>query len=171
MSVRALIIMAALCAGPAAAGPAQAALAPWAALAGHCYRATFPDGKATDEHCWTWLYAGQHLRDVHEVRRVDGSGAPYRGEAIYSWDAKRGAVMYRYFNSQGGVSEGHIEVQDGAILAPEERYRGADGREQVFRSALRVLDATRYEVRTETLRDGAWTEAWRMLFTRTRAAG
>lgn len=167
--MRVLVMFAAL-AGPALAGPATPQLAPWAALAGSCYAATFPDGKARDEHCWTWVYGGAHLRDVHEVRAVPGDEPTYFGEALYSWDAKRQVVVYRYLNSQGGVSDGTMEPRGDAFYSPEERYTGKDGREQVFRTRVRILGAEGYETRTETLKDGVWTEAWRMEFRRTRPA-
>jgi hypothetical protein len=159
-----------LLAGPASAGPATTQLAPWASLAGSCYAATFPDGKARDEHCWTWVYDGAHLRDVHEVRPVTGDGPPYRGEAIYSWDAKRSRVVYRYWNSQGGFSDGTMVQRGDALYSPEERYTGKDGLEQVFRTSVRIQGPEGYETRTETLKDGVWVEAWRMAFRRSRQA-
>ncbi len=100
----------------------------YAPLAGHCWRGEFPHGKATDEHCFTWVYDGRHLRDVHVVRGDDGG--EYRGETIYSWDEKRGRIVYRYWNSFGGYSDGDIVETDGELVSPEERYAGKDGREQ-----------------------------------------
>jgi hypothetical protein len=62
---RAAVLLAAL-AAPAAT-PAGAdkvevpmsAYQPLAFLVGHCWRGTFPDGRATDEHCFSWIYGGR----------------------------------------------------------------------------------------------------------------
>lgn len=152
-------------------GPASAADNPldvYAPLAGHCWRGEFPHGKAADEHCFTWLYGGKHLRDVHVVRI--GDGTEYRGETIYSWDAKIRRIVYRYWNSDGGYSDGDIVEADGELLSPEERYTSKDGREQVFRSRLRIIDAKTYEARTDSLRDGAWNSEWTITFERVGVA-
>lgn len=151
-----------------AAFAAENPLDVYAALAGHCWSGEFPNGKATDEHCFTWVYEGKHLRDVHVVRADDGG--EYRGEAIYSWDEKRGQIVYRYWNSDGGYSDGEIVANDGELVSPEERYTGKDGSEQVFRSTLRIIDHDSYEARTESLRNGKWQEEWTMKFERVGAA-
>lgn len=162
MSARAAILAIGMAlAAPVAPDSRMDGLAPYAPLAGHCWRGTFPDGKTTDEHCFSWVYGGRHLRDEHLVR---GDGPDYRGETIYSWDARLGRIVYRYWNSDGGYSDGDIVLEDDTLLSPDERYTGEDGSEQVFRSRLRIIDGDRYEVRTETYRDGAWHEAWRISF-------
>lgn len=139
-------------------------LSAYAPLAGHCWKGDFPDGNATDEHCFSWVYGGKHLRDVHMVR---GKNGEYGGETIYSWDAKRETIVYRYWNSNGGYSDGEIVTgDDGVLISPEERYTGEDGKEQVFRSRLHIIDADGYETITETLRDGEWHPAWTVTFAR-----
>jgi hypothetical protein len=32
------------------------------------WRGAFPDGKATDERCFSWIYGGKFVRDEHVVR-------------------------------------------------------------------------------------------------------
>lgn len=135
-------------------------------LAGHCWRGEIANG-AVDTHCFTWVYGGKHLRDVHVVR---GDGPDYRGESIYSVDGETGGVIFRYWNSLGGVSDGRIEVRDGALVAPGERYVGDDGIAREFRSTLRRLDTDRYEAVTEERLDGRWSESSRVEFTRVAAA-
>ena len=64
-----------LLAGMAMAAPAEAPPAPYQPLAflvGHCWKGTFPDGKATDEHCFSWIYGGKFVRDEHVVHRGAG---------------------------------------------------------------------------------------------------
>jgi len=43
----------------------DAAFQPLDFLAGSCWRGTFPDGKATDAHCFDWVYGGpSHRRAI-----------------------------------------------------------------------------------------------------------
>jgi hypothetical protein len=153
---------------PLSAGAAEVPehFEPLAFLAGSCWTGTFPDGRAIDTHCYEWVWDGAHLRDTHEVT---GEGPPYRGETLISWDAKAKRLAFRYFNSLGGVSEGHFATGPDGIRSPEERYRDEDG-EQVFRSTLVPVDADRYRARTEELKDGDWREAWTIEFRRIGAA-
>jgi hypothetical protein len=168
-AVRASFLCLALVAAAAGAEPADQPLAPYAALAGGCFRGAFPNGKDRDEHCWSWIYGGKHLRDVHVVTHGDGKPA-YRGEAVYTWDGKQRRIVYRYWNSHGGYSDGWIEARDGALYSPEERYSGPDGKPRVIRSSLRVLGPDGYVARSESLRDGRWVEDWTVKFTRVGAA-
>ena len=82
---------AAVDAAPAAPStPAEPATAyqPLAFLVGHCWKGTFPDGRSTDEHCFSWIYGGKFVRDEHVVHRT---GQPDGfGESIYLWDAGAG---------------------------------------------------------------------------------
>lgn len=146
----------------ASAGEAPKHFEPFAFLAGSCWSGTFPDGKATDTHCYEWVWDGAHLRDTHEVA---GEGPPYRGETLISWDPAAQRLAFRYFNSLGGVSEGHFVVGPEGIRSPEEHYRDERG-EQVFRSTLVPVDADRYRARTDELKDGEWHEAWTVEFRR-----
>jgi hypothetical protein len=141
-------------------------LAPFGFLAGHCWRGEFQDSNSTDTHCYTWVYGGKHLRDVHVV---SGDGPDYRGETIYSVDGASGDVIFRYWNSLGGVSDGRVEFEGGAILAPE-TYMGDDGQPREFRNSLRRLDETSYETQTEELVGNEWTGFSRVTFTRIGAA-
>jgi hypothetical protein len=53
---------------------------PFEFLVGDCWVGSFPDGKATDEHCFEWVYDRKFIRDRHVVRNGE---APYFGEALY----------------------------------------------------------------------------------------
>lgn len=132
-------------------------------LAGHCWSGEFADSKAVDTHCYTWVYGGKHMRDVHVVR---GDGPDYRGETIYSVDGATGEVIFRYWNSLGGVSDGRMEFKDGAFVSAGEKYVGGNGMAREFRSSLRQLDEARYEARTEELIDGEWSDFTRVVFSR-----
>lgn len=139
---------------------------PFAFLAGACWSGAMPDGKAIDAHCWEWVYGGSHLRDRHTVRKP--GEPPYHGETIYSWDPAKKRVVYRYWNSLGGFSDGDFEVVDGALVSSSEKYVDADGTQE-FRTVLKRLDDARYEARTEKREKGEWRPAWRVEFSRVAA--
>ena len=91
----------------AAAEPIDA-LKPMAFLAGSCWKGEFPDGKQSDEHCFTWMYDGKALRDVHTVR---APGRPdYVGETTYFWDPASKRVEYLYVENHGGISRGTVDT-------------------------------------------------------------
>lgn len=137
---------------------------PFAFLAGSCWQGTRPDG-TIDTHCWEWVYDGAHLRDRHSVA---GAKAPYHGETMYSWDPAKKRVIYRYFNSIGGYSDGDFQVIDGVLVSSSDRYADAGGTQE-FRTALTRLDDNRYEALTEQRKEGAWKPAWRVVFSRVAA--
>jgi len=143
----------------AQAPEASSLLAPLAFLAGHCWKGPFPDGKRHDEHCFEWFYDGKYLRDRHVVT---GDDQGYGGETIYYWEPAARQVQYIYFDATGGVSRGSAHPEDAALRFPEERYVGAGGKEEVYRSVWRPTRDDAYDVVTETLRDGKWVEAWRI---------
>jgi hypothetical protein len=161
------LTLALVLAGTASTAAPPAHFEPLAFLAGHCWRGTFPDGKSRDTHCYAWALGGAHLRDTHAVC---GEGDPYLGETFYSWDPEAETVAFRYFNSLGGVSEGHLEFGPDGIRSPEERYVDERG-EQVLRSTIVPVDAAHYRARTEQRVDGRWVEAWTVEFTRVESEG
>lgn len=154
-----LVLPVSLIAGAAGESPLRA----FDFLAGYCWQGEFENG-AVDTHCFTWVYGDKHVRDVHVVR---GDGSDYRGETIYSVDGDSGGVTFRYWNSLGGVSNGRIVVEDGALVSPAEIYAGAGGVPREFRSRMRRLHQEGYEAVTEERVDGEWRRASRVLFRRT----
>jgi hypothetical protein len=153
----------------AASAPAaeESPLQAFGFLAGYCWSGEYADTGAVDTHCYTWVYGGKHLRDVHVVK---GDGPDYEGETIYSVDGVTGGVIFRYWNSLGGVSDGRMEFSDGALVSAAESYVGEDGKPREFRSSLRSLNETQYEARTEERIDGQWSDFSSTIFTRVRAA-
>lgn len=128
---------------PAASSPAMAkGLEPLAFLVGHCWRGAFADSKKVDTHCFEAVYDGQHIRDRHEV--VGGRDV-YRGETIFSWNAKLGKVEYTYWNSLGGVSRGTMTPKDGLLDFGNETHVGSDGKTMTIATAWRPGTAS-YEV-------------------------
>lgn len=76
-------------------------------LVGSCWTGAFPGGAATDEHCFEWVFDRKFIRDRHGVR---GAEAPYAGETLYAWDARAGHLTWSYWNSEGQVITGTVEV-------------------------------------------------------------
>lgn len=99
--------------GPVAGSTAESPLDPLAFLAGHCWTTVIDGGRERDTHCYEWVHEGMHLRDRHVVR---GDKPEYRGETLYAWNGERKRVEFRYWNSIGGQSDGHLEIAaDGTL--------------------------------------------------------
>jgi hypothetical protein len=145
-----------------AAPAADAPLAPLSRLAGHCWKGEFADGGSWDRHCFEWAYDGKFLHDKHVVT---GKRAPYGGETFYRHDAKDNRIVFHYFNSQGGYSEGDVQPAQNELRFPEERYEQG-GKTLVLRTTWRFEGDARYLAVTEHQRDGQWVEAWRIAFAR-----
>lgn len=121
---------------------ASAPLAPLQFLVGHCWRGEIAGGKQVDTHCYEDVYGGKHVRDRHEVT---GGKSIYRGETIFSWNAKLGHVEYTYWNSLGGVSRGTMTVKDGVLDFGDESYTGSDGKIRKIATSWRPSEKS-YEV-------------------------
>lgn len=161
------LILAAQAATAAPAPALAAGLQPLAFLVGSCWRASFPDGAATDTHCYTAMLGGRSVRDVHVVT---GGPAAYSGEAIYRWDPQARRIRYDYYASDGGYSAGTAVPDAAGIDFPEENYVGGDGRAMVMRT-VQTGGADGYS-RTTSARqpDGSWREMFTMRFTRSGPA-
>src|SRR5262249_3787092 len=116
---------------PLVAAAADSPYQPLAFLAGHCWKGTFPDGKQTDEHCFSWIYDGKFLRDQHTVH---GGGHPdYLGESIYFWNSASKRVEYLYIENQGGYSQGPVATEGRTLVFPPTQYV-ENGETQTYRS-------------------------------------
>ena len=138
-----------LLAGMAMAAPAEAPPAPYQPLAflvGHCWKGTFPDGKATDEHCFSWIYGGKFVRDEHVVHRGEGH-ADGLGESIYVWDAASKQLQYLYIESAGGFSRGTVS---------------GEGETQTYRSRWQPAGQDAYDVVTEFQVKDGWVPGFKL---------
>jgi hypothetical protein len=136
----------------AAADP-SAAYQPLAFLAGHCWSGSFPGGKQTDTHCFSWIYDGKFLRDKHTVRT---SGQPDAlGESIYFWDSAAKHIEYLYIESDGGFSRGAVSTAGDSLLFPDTTFV-EDGKTQVYRSRWRHSAQNAYDVITEFQTNNNW---------------
>jgi hypothetical protein len=157
-----VFISAAAFSGSAAAAPIEP-LQPMAFLAGHCWKGDFPDGKQTDEHCFTWLYDGKALRDTHTVR---APGRPdYIGETTYYWDSAAKRVEYVYIENLGGISRGNMQNTADALVFPATQYV-ADGQAMTYRVRWTRLSDTSYEAWSEMQGKDGWTTMFKLTMKR-----
>jgi hypothetical protein len=126
---------------------------PIAFLVGHCWKGTFPDGKVTDQHCFSWIYGDKFVRDEHVVHREGRPDA--RGESIYLWDAAAGQLQYLYIESAGGYSRGTVTADAHGLVFPATTYR-EDGHTQLYRARWQRAGSDAYDVLTEFQEKGRW---------------
>lgn len=159
-----LFILALLAAGGACAEPLDA-FKPMAFLAGHCWKGDLGVKGQTDEHCFTWLYGGQALRDTHVVRAPNAPD--YIGESTYYYDSAVKRVEYVYLENLGGISRGTVEPAPGALVFPPAQYVNG-GQVLTYRVRWTLVDAKSYEAFSETASpNGTWATQFRVLLKRT----
>jgi hypothetical protein len=147
----------------------ESAYRPLAFLVGHCWRGTFPDGKVTDEHCFSWVYGGKFVRDQHVVHRGAGQ-ADDLGESIYLWDSAARQLQYLYIESAGGFSRGAVSAEGDALVFPPTHYL-ENRAEQTYRSRWQRSGDKAYEVVTEFLVKGRWTPGFTVHMQQVEGAG
>jgi hypothetical protein len=152
--MRAAALLALLLAPLAASAAPDPAFEPLAFLAGHCWKGAMPDGKATDEHCFTWIHEGRQLRDRHVVR--GGDKVLYEGESIYFWNSSSKQLEYFYVTANGGHSLGRVSPEADAIAFPVATLVTA-GKSFNFRSRWKRVGDDAYEVMREYETDKGWT--------------
>ena len=122
-------------------------------LIGHCWKGTLPNGKQTDEHCFSWIYDKKFVRDVHVVK---GGGQPdHSGESIYRWNADSKTVEYLYIESDGGSSRGTVSSEGNALVFPPTSYV-EDGKTLTYRSRWVHSTDDTYDVATEFQSKSDW---------------
>ena len=149
-------------AGMSMPAPAQAPPSPYQPLAflvGQCWKGTFPDGKATDEHCFSWVYGGKFVRDEHVVQR-EGQPDGF-GESIYLWDPASRQLQYLYIESAGGFSRGTVSGEGDALVFPPSSYL-EKGQTQTYRSRWQPAGQDAYDVVTEFQVQERWVPGFRL---------
>jgi len=150
------ILLAVACTAAATTAPAADApanpLQPMAFLAGHCFKGTVR-GNDMDEHCFTWMYAGRALRDVHTVKTP---GQPdYVGETTYYYDSAAKKIEYLYIENAGGIMRGTVEPGDGVISFPATTYVAA-GQAMTLRVKWTLQGNDGYEAWSEMQNGDKW---------------
>lgn len=131
-------------------------------LVGHCWQATFPDGKKIDTHCFSAVYDGAFINDQHVVC---GDGAPYYGETWYAHDAPSNTVNYRYYNSAGGISDGSVVADGQQLLFPDETYEN-QGQTITYRTTWDLTEGQYVSNmwRQDATVESGWVPVWQMVF-------
>jgi hypothetical protein len=140
---------------------AQPALQPLAFLLGSCWSGTQPKG-TIDTHCFSPAYGGHYIRDVHEVT---GGRTPYAGESLYHWDATQKQVRYTYYNSDGGISTGTMQVDAGRLVFPEV-HESEDGKRTEMRNVWTPEGADTFVMKLDVKTGDRWKEQFRIVFKR-----
>jgi hypothetical protein len=162
------VVTVALVTGAGGAAGAQAPEAghfdPMAFLVGSCWKGTFPDGKATDEHCYEWIWGGKFIRDRHVVR---GPKPDYEGETVFAWDAQKKQIVFWYFTNQGFYTTGSIEPKDEGLVVAETVVAASTPSE--MKTVLRPNGPDSYLVRSQGKDGASWKELWSMELKRVQA--
>lgn len=133
----------------------ETSFVPMEFLVGSCWQGTMPDGKATDRHCFAWVYDHRFIRDQHVVRTPDGKKA-YEGETMYGYNPSTKAIEFRYWSVDGLVLDGSVIPHTGELEFPS-RYATAKGYVELRAVWRRVDDDTYRAIQSE--RSGnAWRE-------------
>jgi hypothetical protein len=132
-------------------------------VVGDCWVGTFPDGKATDEHCFEWVFDRKFIRDRHVVRSGE---APYAGETLYGWDPREKRLALWYWNSEGEVLVGAVEYRPGSIVFPT-RYITDKGAVEL-RATWTRTGPDSYRVEQSQRAGVAWKPLWTMDLKRKR---
>lgn len=162
--MRAAALLLSLLAAPAAAAEPNP-LAPMDFLVGSCWDGTFADPGAgmgkKDVRCFTRMYGGKYVRDVHQVDR-----GPYGGETIYAWDPTARRIAYTDYASDGGVSRGTMEARDGGLVFGDAHYKGPDGKDIMLRSLWLRDGADAYTAVTQQKVGDGWRDMMKITFKR-----
>ena len=153
------LLLAIVFAGAAGAADTPPPLAPLSFWAGHCFKGAFPDGKQTDEHCFTWVFEGSVLRDRHVVRNP---GRPdYIGETVYFWDPDAKKIAFFYYENAGGISTGTVDPTADGMVVPSARY-SAPGEAMTYRVRWTKQGGDAYEAFSEAQNGDKWVTMFKM---------
>jgi hypothetical protein len=139
-------------------------LQPLSFLAGSCWKGTFADRPATDEHCFEWIMGGRFLRDHHVVR---GDSVPYEGETTYAWDAAEKRITYWYIALPGYYSHGNVEAADHALVFHDTLVLSTP---QQLLATWRASGPDAYTVRVEEISNVKSKELWTMVMHRSSSS-
>jgi hypothetical protein len=138
-------------------------LQPLAFVAGSCWRGTFAGSSRTDTHCFTPIYGGAFIRDVHVV---EGAPTPYAGETLYRWDSGLRGIEFDYYASDGSHSSGAARPAANGLVFPEQAHRAPDGSEMLIRSSWTRDGDDAYVVLAERMQGETWRKLWEMRMVR-----
>ena len=118
-------------------------LAIFAAMLGKCFVTAFAPG-VEDKHCYSPVYDGAHVRDVHVV--TSKGKTVYAGETIYSRTPD--GIAFTYVNSEGGSGSGRGTVADGVMTFSMDMSANSTAEPKPYRGTWRAVPGG-YEQHTE----------------------
>ena len=129
-------------------------LEPLRPLIGKIYRGVFknssPDHPIVDVQSWERALNGKAVRLLHSVNE-----GQYGGETIFRWDEQAQKVTYHYFTTDGFMTIGGVDFEDGRIIS-HEVVAGAAGGVTEVRGTSEIVPGDLLKVTTEYLKAGAW---------------
>jgi hypothetical protein len=131
--------------------------APLKPLLGKTWRAPLPKAPASDKPGadvarWELALNGQAVRVLHSIN--DGE---YGGESLIVWDAEKKSLVFYYFTTGGFYTTGTATTEGGALVTVETVKGNAEGITEV-KGVTRMLPDGRMHVKTQYLKNGAWTD-------------
>lgn len=122
-------------------------------ILGKAYVGEFPDSTPEkpirDIVSYERALNGQAIRSLHSIN--DGA---YGGETVIRWDEAKQSLVYHYFTTQGFMTSGTMDLEDGKYTAFEEVSGDANGTTAVRSSG--VFSADKIIVSSEYLQNGEW---------------
>ena len=130
--------------------------APLRAMVGKTWKAGLPAEASAkprfDVQRWELALNGQAVRILHSINDGD-----YGGESLIVWDKEKQGLVFYYFTTAGFYTTGTVSTEGDALVTLETVKGNADGISQV-KGITRVLPDGRMHVRTQYLKNGAWTD-------------
>jgi hypothetical protein len=124
------------------------------------WRAPLPDATAdkpkADVQRWELALNGQAVRILHSINDGD-----YGGESLIVWDQEKKSLVFYYFTTAGFYTSGTARAEGGALVTVESVKGNADGITEV-KGVHRLLPDGRLHVKTQYLKNGAWTDGREM---------
>ena len=149
-------------AGAGAAEP-DPKLAPLLPLVGKTWRGPMPPGRGqaglVHVHKFELSLGGRAVRSIHSIN--DGE---YGGEALFTWDAEKKAVVYTYVTTDGFYTIGTLEPKWARLKSRELVHGTASGPSEV-EATSRILPDGRLHVKSRYLKDGKWTDGHEVFYT------
>ncbi len=129
-------------------------LEPLRPLLGKTFRGAFqrtsPEHPVVDVQLWERILNGKAIRLLHSVNE-----GLYGGETIFRWNEQRQVITYHYFTTDGFMTEGTLNFEDGKIVTHEVVTGSAGGVTEVRGVSVLAPDDL-LQVTTEYLKDGQW---------------
>ena len=150
---------AATCAAGAEPDPNLKALLP---LVGKTWRGTFssstPAKPVVDVHRFELVLGGKAVRSSHSINDGD-----YGGEALFTFDAEKKAIVYTYVTTGGFYTTGTVEAEAGGFKSREVVHGSASGPSEV-EATSRILPDGRLHVKSRYLKDGKWADGHEIFY-------